>query len=181
VLIPSVASARTAADTAKTRVQFSQWATALAAFRSEYGYYPLFHSSHTVNGGADETDHVFHDVLAGKKRDGSPLTPGSPAALQNKKAISFFVFSEADFTASDSLTPNQLRDAFGTTEIAVLIDRNLDGVINTTDFGATLPLVGGIRPDATDFPASGVRSACVFYCALPGATAAAPRFIFSWK
>jgi type II secretory pathway pseudopilin PulG len=180
ILIPSVASARSAADKARTRVQFSQWTAGIAAFRTEYGYYPLFHASNLVNGGADEENHFFHDVLAGRKRDGSALDAGSSAAIQNRKLSSFLEFSESDFSLN-STTRNLLRDAFGTTDIAVLVDRNLDGVINSTDYGAALPLVGGIRPDATDVPAGGVRAGCVFYCAMPGATAAAPQFIFSWK
>jgi prepilin-type N-terminal cleavage/methylation domain-containing protein len=180
ILIPSVASARSAADKARTRVQFSQWTAAISAFRTEYGYYPLFHASNLVNGGADDENHLFHDVLAGRKRDGSVLTAGSSAAMQNRKLTCFLEFSEADFS-SGSTPRNLLRDAFGTTEIAILVDRNLDGMINSSDFGATLPMVGGIRPDATEFPSTGIRAGCLFYCAMPGATAAAPQFILSWK
>ena len=181
ILIPTVSSAKAAANRAKTRVQFNQWAAAVAAFRGEYGYYPLFDASNLVNGGADAVNHPFHDVLAGHKRDGSALTAGSSSVTQNKKLISFIVFSESDFTNAGSATPGLLHEAFGATEIAVLVDRNLDGVINSSDYGASLPAVAGIRPDATEFPAAGVRAGCVFYCALPGATTVAPQFIFSWK
>jgi prepilin-type N-terminal cleavage/methylation domain-containing protein len=181
ILIPSVNSSRTAADKAKTRVRFNQWAAAVAAFRSEYGYYPLFDASNTVNGGANDVDHLFHDVLVGRKRDGTALTAGTSAAIQNKKFIPFYTFSESDFAPIGSISPNFLSDGFGTTEMAVLVDRNLDGVINNTDYGANLPAVSGIRPGATDFPATGVRAGVVFYSAMPGATADAPQFIFSWK
>lgn len=181
ILIPSVNSSRTAVNKAKTRVQFNQWAAAITSFRSEYGYYPIFDDSNTVNGGADETDHFFHDVLAARKRNGATLTAGGSTAVQNKKLISFHTFSESDFTAVASATPQLLKDGFGATEIAVLVDRNLDGVINSTDFGEMLPTVGGIRPDDTDFPDAGVRAGVAFYSALPGATAAAPQFVFSWK
>ena len=181
ILIPSVSSAKASAGRAKTRVQFNQWAAAVAAFRGEYGYYPLFDTSNLVNGGADAVNHPFHDVLAGRKRDGSALVAGSSSATQNKKLIPFMVFSESDFTDTGSATPGLLEEAFGETDIAVLVDRNLDGVINSSDYGASLPAVAGIRPDATAFPAAGVRAGSVFYCALPGATAAAPGFIFSWK
>jgi prepilin-type N-terminal cleavage/methylation domain-containing protein len=181
ILIPTVNSSRVAANRAKTRVQFNQWAAAIAAFRSEYGFYPLFDGSNTVNGGADEIAHPFHDVLAARKRNGSALTAGSSAAVQNKKLISFYAFTESDFTDVGSATPNLLRDGFGATDIAVLVDRNLDGVINSTDFGETLPAVGGIRPEETDFPATGIRAGVAFYSAAPGATVAAPQFVFSWK
>jgi type II secretory pathway pseudopilin PulG len=181
ILIPTVNSSRTAANKAKTRVQFNQWAAAITAFRSEYGYHPLFDASNTVNGGAGEVSHPFHDVLAARNRNGSTLTAGGSAAVQNKKLIPFHTFSESDFTDGTSASPNLLHDGFGGTEIAVLVDRNLDGVIDSTDFGETLPAIGGIRPDTTDFPETGVRAGVVFYSALPGATAAAPQFVFSWK
>jgi len=181
ILIPTVMSSRVSADRARTKIQFNQWATAIESFRSEYGYYPVFDSSNLVNGGANTTDHPFHDVLAGRKRDGAPLTAGSAAATQNRKAISFYSFPESEFTDASSPAPNLLRDATGNTEIAVLVDSNRDGVINSSDFGASLPLVSGISPAASDFPDTGVRSGVVFYTLAPGASATDPQFIFSWK
>ncbi len=182
ILIPSVNSARVSANKAKTRVQFSQWAAAIASFRSEYGYYPVFDASNKVNGGITAAaEHPLHDVLAGHKRDGAALASGSSAATQNRKLIAFYSFPESDFTDAASAAPGLLCDAFGTTDIAVLVDRNLDGVINSVDYGESLPTVAGIRPSVSDFPATGVHAGVIFYSAAPGATADAPQFIFSWK
>jgi prepilin-type N-terminal cleavage/methylation domain-containing protein len=181
ILIPSATAARTAANKAKTRAQFNQWATAIELFRSEYGYYPAFDSTLKVNGGADATDHLFHDLLVARKRDGSALAGSGAAAAQNKKLICFHLFAESDFAGSDSADGGLICDAFGTTDIAVLVDRNLDGVINTDDYGADLPAVNGLRPGSSDFPAAGLRAGVVFYAALPGATAENPAFVFSWK
>lgn len=175
LLLPAIRSARIAAKKAKTRVQFSQWAGAIEAFRSEYGYYPVFDRSNLVNGGVTGAEHGFHDVLAARQRDGAPLASGNDAAVQNRRRISFHVFSEADFTP-DGL----LRDDFDNTEIAVLVDRNLDGVLNEEDFG-TLPAVQGMRPGAEDFPPGGLRAGVAFYAPAPDATAERPGFIFSWK
>lgn len=181
ILIPTISGARVSANKARTRVQFNQWGVAIAAFRSEYGYYPLLDASNKVNGGVNDTDHPFHDVLAGRKRDGSALTAGSAIALQNRKAIAFCSFGEVDFTSANSAAPNLLADAFGTTDIAVLFDRNLDGTINHLDYGDDLPAVTGLRPGTDDFPTTGIRAGAVFYCADPRATADSPQFIFSWK
>ena len=186
LLFPAIGSARNAALKARTRVQFAQWAAALEGFRSEYGFYPVLDPSNLVNPPGSSTDpaalHLFHDVLAGRRRDGAAL-PAAGAATdarqpeaQNRKLISFHAFQAADFTAD-----HLLQDAFDGTEIAVLTDRNLDGFINAADFGDALPTVAGIRPDAADFPASGVRAGVVFYVPAPGATPANPAFIFSWK
>jgi type II secretory pathway pseudopilin PulG len=180
ILIPSVSSARFAARKAETRVRFNQWAAAVASFRSEYGYYPVFHGSNRVNGAADTVDHLFFDVLAARKRDGSALTATDAAAVQNPRLIVLHTFAETELCPSDSSTPNLLCDAFGSTDIAVLVDRNLDGVINAADYGS-LPDVNGFTPGTAEFPASGIRAGVVFYSAAPGSTDAAPRFILSWK
>ncbi len=181
ILIPTVNAAKVSANKTRTRVQFNQWAAAIEAFRSEYGFYPSFHETQRVNGGVAGAEHPFHDVVAGRRRDGSALANGSAAAAQNRKRISFYAFGEAEFTAADSPMPNLLCDAFGNVEIVVLVDRNLDGVIEASDYGGSLPTVGGMRPTTEDFPATGLRMGVAFYAPAPGATAEAPAFIFSWK
>ena len=77
--------------------------------------------------------------------------------------------------------PNLLRDAFDNTEIAVLVDRNLDGVIRVGSDYAALPSVRGMTPDSLDFPAAGIRAGVLFYAPAPGAAPNNPEFIFSWK
>mgnify|MGYP001609491543 CR=1 FL=1 len=184
LMFPAVRSARVSANKARTKVQFSQWAAALEGFRSEYGYYPALDPAALVNGGATTAptgDHLFHDILAGRKRDGTALLPTGPTATQNRKLIGFYSFGEADFTNASSPTPNLLHDAFDNTEIAVLVDKNLDGVIKMGSDYAVLPAVGGLTPGTVDFPATGVRAGVIFYAPAPGADAANPEFIFSWK
>lgn len=191
LLFPGLSAARQSANRAKTRVQFTQWAAAIESFRSEYGYYPAFHSSRLVNPAGQNTDasalHLFHDILAARRRDGSALPAYNAATnnqfpeAQNRKLIRFYSFAESDFTPADSVTPNLLGDAFGRTEIAVLVDANLDGVINAADFGGTLPAVHGLSPTVADFPATGIRAGVVFYAPSPDATPANPGFIYSWK
>ena len=186
LLFPSLRAAQLAAGKARTRVQFSQWVAASEGFRAEYGYYPVFHDSHLVNPPGQVADpgtlHLFHDVLTARRRDGSALpawdssTNGQFPEAQNRKLLRFQTFANSDFTAA-----NLLCDAFGNTEIAVLIDKDLDGSIKAGSDFDTLPLVGGIRPAELDFPASGVRAGIVFYAPAPGASVARPDFIFSWK
>lgn len=186
ILLPSMQGARTAAAKARTKVQFGQWAAALEMFRSEYGRYPALHSSNLVNppgqAGAPGAPHLFHDVLAAARRDGTRLIslpagadPLSPES-QNRKLIRFHSF------AGSELGPEQLlQDASGNTEIAVLVDANLDGIIDAGDHDGVLPRVRGIRPGTADLPAAGIRAGVIFYAPSPGADAARPDFIFSWK
>jgi prepilin-type N-terminal cleavage/methylation domain-containing protein len=190
LVFPSISAARKSANRAKTKVQFSQWAAAIESFRSEYGHYPSFDSTNLVNGGATTVisgDHLFHDILAGKKRDGSaPSTAStSSAGYQNRKRITFYSFSDADLTPADSVYPHLIRDAFDNLSIAVLVDRNLDGKIDGSDYGMFPDVMtadgASIRPTATDIPATGVRAGVVFYAPDPNATAADPTLIFSWK
>lgn len=186
LLFPGIKSARIAANKARTRVQFNQWAGALENFRSEYGYYPVLSDSNLVNPPGQDSDpatlHLFHDVLAARRRDGSALPAYSSATdpqfpeIQNRRLISCLTFGDADF--SDD---NLVRDAFGNTAIAVLTDRNLDGIVKAGDDFVALPKVNGLAPGADDFPASGVRAGVVLYSIAPGATAANPGFVCSWK
>jgi len=181
ILIPTVSAARVSANKARTRVQFQQWAAAIESFRSEYGYYPTFHGSQLVNGGVAGAEHPFHDVLAGRRRDGAALANGSAAAVQNRKRISFYGFTDAEFTDAAASGPNLLCDAFGNVEIAVLVDRNLDGVITIEDCGGTWPAVAGMRPGPTEIPTTGLRAGVAFYGPAPGGSRDAPAFVFSWK
>jgi prepilin-type N-terminal cleavage/methylation domain-containing protein len=186
LLFPAVRSARQSANKAKTRVQFNQWAAAIEGFRSEYGYYPVFHSSNLVNPVGQNTDpstlHLFHDVLAGRRRDGSALPAYSSTTdaqfpeVQNRRLASFHSFGASDFT-----TDNLLHDACDNTSIAVLVDRDLDGIIKVGSDFTTLPPVNGLTPTSADFPDAGVRAGVVFYSASPDASSANPEFIFSWK
>jgi len=208
ILVPTVGGARTAATKARTRAQFSQWATAFEAFRQEYGIYPEFSSSGAqklVNAFATAEpggNHLFHDVLAGVHRDGSQLagaTTGNPtpALGQNPRRIRFFSFVESDFVTQADInagrnTPAQLnliRDAFYNTGIVVITDTNLDGVINSTDSAGEYPAVsapGGttaLRPSTADLPVTtsgGIHASVIFYCAPPGATEP-EGLIMSWK
>jgi prepilin-type N-terminal cleavage/methylation domain-containing protein len=176
LIFPTMGAARRSANKAKTKVQFTQWAAAIESFRAEYGYYPAFDSSGLVNGGVTATVHPFHDLLAGRQRDGTALAADSVAASQNRKSIRFASFGDGDFTAG-----GLLRDAFDNTAIAVLVDRDLDGVIQSGSDFTALRAVNGLTPGAADFPVAGVRAGVIFYAPAPGATPTNPDFIFSWK
>jgi hypothetical protein len=100
---------------------------------------------------------------------------------QNRKLIAFYFFASADFTSASSANPNLLCDGFEHTAIAVLVDRNLDGVIQLGRDFLVLPAVNGLAPGLVDFPVAGVRARVIFYAPAADATTANPKFIFSWK
>lgn len=150
ILIPTSSAARNAATKAKVRVQFSQWGTAIEAFRQEYGYYPTFETAganankvngNTVSATTGAALHRFYETLVGVRRDGAALTglaTGNPIPPlgQNTRRIQFINFTDADLvpfsTTDPSLTAKRglIRDAFDNTDIVVLVDRNLDGRIS---------------------------------------------------
>ena len=218
ILVPTTSAARTAAKKAKTRGQFAQWGAAIEAFRQEYGYYPTFESTgagmnkvngNTVGGTNLAAVHRFYETLVGSRRDGAALptatsgTPPPPQA-QNSRRVQFITFTEADMvpvaTTDASLTSKRglIRDAFDNTDIAVLVDRNLDGAIkiggNGGDSIATAPTVtppdntgirlapvtSGTSPDIPPVAQGGLRLGVAFYSLPPGARTTSD-FIFSWK
>lgn len=190
-IFPSFHAARTAAQQAKTRLMFGQWGLAFEGFYQEYGYYPVLDESNLVNPAGQNIDprtpHLFHDLLAARRRDGTALpayasgTSGWLPEAQNRKLICFYSFALADFTRDRAAGANLLWDGFEHTDIAVLVDRNLDGVIQLGSDFMILPAVNGLTPSLTDFPLVGVRAGVIFYAPAPGATIANPQFIFSWK
>jgi prepilin-type N-terminal cleavage/methylation domain-containing protein len=209
ILIPTGISARNAAKRSKIRAQFSQWGAAFEQFRQEYGSYPQLSPNgalKVVNPTGTSTqatgNHLFHDILAGVRRDGQALpaaTTGTPppAAAQNTRRIRFVSFTEQDFVTQADVAAgrataaqlNFIRDAFYNTSIAVVADSNLDGLINGRDSTGGFPPVTPagantpqIRPTTvlTTGTTGGTRAGVIFYCAPPGATTE-NDLIMSWR
>ncbi|MBE2214006.1 MAG: prepilin-type N-terminal cleavage/methylation domain-containing protein [Opitutaceae bacterium] len=179
IIIPAIGGAQTSARRAKTRVQFSQWSAAIEQFRQEYGYYPTF-AEDRVNGGPPGAllaeVHIFHDTLTSRRRNGDALPTGgtTPAPqVQNPKRIAFVSFGTGDLS-----TDGLIQDAFGNTQIGVLLDRNLDTNIDLTAGGgdyATSPLLTvanaqGSAVTVTTPPGNRIRAGVAFYSAGDGQT-----------
>jgi hypothetical protein len=157
-------------------------------FRQEYGYYPVVGTDGKLATAADAT--TFVRSLAGRNPDGSTVT--DDAALNgNLKRLSLSTFGTADFFDPDrpegppDYNGNELLcDAFGNTEIGVLVDRNGDGFIRSADDGAPAPVRGagggpGLVPAEADLPGAGVRGGVLFYTA--GRGASPDDMVLSWK
>ena len=188
ILVPTVGAARNAAWNARTRVQFAQWAAAMEQFRQEYGYYPEVGTGGKLATPADALR--FVRTLGGRNPDGSAVA--AAADLNgNTKRIAFCTFTETDFFDPDRIeggadySGNELlRDAFGNTEIGLLVDRNGDGLVKPGDEGAAVAVasvLGGapFGPGEADYPAVGVRAGVLFYSAGRGASQA--DLIMSWR
>jgi hypothetical protein len=163
LLIPTSPFEGTPAKIAKTKVQFGQWAIALGAFKQEYGYYPRIDTaiSGTTSDNKINTGH-FAAKLAAKSLNGVPL----PAGI---KHLRFYDFSSNELFG----TPPQLHDAYGNTDIAVLIDKNGDDIINTQDVPAppSVKAKGGgtFAPTAEELGLTkGIRAGVLFYSAGQG-------------
>jgi len=182
ILIAAASGVRDSASKARVKLQFAQWASAIEAFRSEYGQYPQLGASNKINGGeqggSGGGEHLFHDILAGRRRDGQPLGP--LAAAQNRRHIRFYTFAQSEFSESGGGSV-LIQDALGNTDIAVLLDRNLDGRIDAADYPA-LPVVSreGVLIGAPLLPQGGLTISVAFYSAGAHATIANPEFIVSW-
>jgi len=190
ILIPTVGKVRESARKAKVRTQLSQWAVAIETFRSEYGYYPDIKgvSGGKVNGGSFSASfssaHFFHDVLGGRRRDGSqPGTVGATDPLgqnHNRKRIVFTTIGPDEINAGGKII-----DAFGNEDIAVIIDTDYNGVIPSADItGASVqagsPVTGSsFTPPASKIPAAGVRSGVVLFSA--GSGKSANDIVYSWQ
>ena len=173
ILIPSTAAARVSMRRAQTKVLFSQWIAAMELFRQEYGIYPA------IDRGTGKVDAaVFAGALTGRRLDGSAVENAGELA-GNSRRIAFYAVGENESNAARTA----LLDAFGNSEIAVLIDTNGDGRITDAD-----GRVVGVRsadgtvftPSVSDLDLSaGIRAGVIFYSAGNGRSSG--DLIFSWK
>lgn len=138
IIIPTTASVRTSAKKARVKSQFAQLGVAIETFRAEYGYYPNF--SATTSGTiptkakVNEVAGLFYKTLTGKKQDGTALAvatqPDKRAAEFNVKRLSFYGFSNEE---ASSVENPIITDAFGNEDIAIVVDRDLNGIIPAVD------------------------------------------------
>ena len=175
ILIPTTASVRVAARRAKTKVQFGQWAVAMDQFRQEYSYYPAIDGG---SGGRVASD-FFAGALTGQTLDGmGAATPSHLAG--NAKLLRFYHIGESEIND----TRTQLVDGFGNTDIAVIYDKNGDGMISDAD-GEVIAVSGQGRgtaflPSSDDLNLTvGVRAGVIFYSAGNGTVPS--DLVFSWK
>jgi len=182
IIIPTVGSVKVSANKAKTKVQFSQWAAGIGLFKQDYGYYPFFASGTTppTNDTAyklsnQTVNQLFFEILSGKKPDGSAITGNSLA--QNKRRSSYYSFSDSELTSNGAVV-SSINDAFNNTEIAVVIDYNYDGVIDSSAVTSTSVRSGNATegygtayaPVASTIPNGGIRAGVVFYSAGKGSS-----------
>jgi prepilin-type N-terminal cleavage/methylation domain-containing protein len=183
ILIPVVSAVKVTANKAKTKVQFSQWSAAISLFKQDYGFYPDFGASAPttdtgVNLSTGSVAQLFFDVLSGKKPDGTAIN--GAALTQNKRRGSYYDFSATELSATGA-TVDSIIDAFGNTEIRVIIDYNYDGLITT---GTAAVRAGnategfGTAYSPVAFPNGGVRAGVVFYSAGKGSNAT--DIVTSW-
>lgn len=179
IIIPTTGAVRTAAKKAQTKTQFNNWATAMNLYKQEYGYFPPINrttygsaTGNTLKPGA------FAIALTGRELDGDALASNASAAdlFGNKKRISFYSIADNDLNTAKTA----IIDAFENTEIAVIYDRDANGMITTADIDSGgVPTVNGLTPDTGITATEGPRATVIFYSA--GKAGAAGDIVYSWK
>ena len=132
----------------------------------------------------------FVRTLSGRNVDGSAVT--NAADLNgNAKRIAFYSFAAGEFAdpadpdgGMDGSSRGLLCDAFGNTEIGLLVDRNGDGLVKPGDDGTVVAVTAAqsginVVPAEADLPAAGVRATVLIYSAGRGASQS--DLILSWK
>lgn len=153
ILIPAVGVVQSKARKAKTKSQFSQYVTALEAFKGEYGFYPVFASG----GGGSQGDSVvelhsgnnsdtFYGILTGRDFDtGNPISSSSEAFRYNRRKLSFYSFSDQEIADKEYASQYRIREgsiltASGNWLVEYVADSNLNGIIvkeNLTSYKTT--------------------------------------------
>ncbi len=193
IIIPTTGAVRTAAKKAQTKSQFSQWTNAFTLFKQEYGYYPTIGTDGTdnlISTAADTEEFVI--TFTGKNINGTSLGTSAAEIAKlngNKRRLLLYSFSASELPTA--ATPF-LTDAFGNTEIGILVDSNGDGVIKNGSgpgqdgvLAAVNPVGGGspFTPSSgsatSDIPTDGIKAGVIFYTA--GKDGSASNAVMSWK
>lgn len=185
IIIPTTGKVREAAKKARVKSQFSQWGTAIEQFRAEYGYYPNFSTttSGTIPDAASINDvaGLFFHTLTGKDGNGLATNLLARAKDANTRRITFTSFTPEEAT---SVVNPVITDAHGNTDITIIVDRDLNGVIPASVITQANAAVTSVStgdtytPTATDVPTD-VRAGVIFISA--GKDAKSESIIYSWK
>ena len=132
IIIPAVGAVQNNARKAKQQAIYSQWASALALHKQDYGYFPRDLSLKNA-----EDRNILILALTGVSPGGGDLDTINP------KRISYYSFSEGELTsdldnpwdspATDLEDSPYIIDTFGNHDIRVVFDNDRDGVIRASD------------------------------------------------
>ncbi|MDR0679427.1 MAG: hypothetical protein LBF42_00040 [Puniceicoccales bacterium] len=132
---------RNAGLTARTRIQFIQYESALKAYCHEYGEMPPFIGQEEILYlNRDGNSELLIKALSGRNPDGSQLSQQDKDYL-NPFAKKFYTFADSDFfrRKNGSLDRSQLADAFNNPNICIILESALDN--DTTIPKALLPQI----------------------------------------
>jgi prepilin-type N-terminal cleavage/methylation domain-containing protein len=174
IIIPTTGAVRNAAKKAQTKSQFNNWVSAMVLFKQEYGYLP----TEVAQANKIASDR-FAGALTGRTLAGVAIT-ATTQLYGNRKKMSFYSFSDNDL--DNPTTPTAIVDAFGNTDIAIYMDRNGNGIIESgaPDSGGQVTVISvnstTARTPTITYP---VRAPVVFYSAGRGESNS--DIIYSWK
>jgi prepilin-type N-terminal cleavage/methylation domain-containing protein len=146
ILIPTVGAVRKQANIAASKVQLSNYVTAIQMFKGEYGFYPFADGADVnfqLNSGTNND--LFIRTLSGRLVDGSG--PDNDPTEGNRRRIGFLSFSESEFLEGTTT----IADRFNNTNIVIVIDGDGDGRVTPTGFAEVKsPLTAYLGEDPAD-------------------------------
>lgn len=177
IIIPTVAGVKVSANNSKTKVQFSQWSTAIEQFRQENGFYPFFEGSNPptddnpINLGMSAVARQrFFEILNGRLVNGDALTDKSQgsALTQNKRRANYYTFGANEITTAGN-TVSAFKDAFENQDIVLVIDYNYNGMIDKNKVNLAVrsgnDATGYGQTVTPDVPADDIRAGVIIYSA----------------
>lgn len=180
IIIPTTGAVRNAAKKAQTKSQFNNWVSAMVLFKQEYGYYPDIATSNKLD--SDK----FAVALTGRAISGAAASASDITDSGNRKRLSFYSIADSDLRdPTNTSAPGPIVDSFGNTDIVVFIDRNGNGLIESSGSPSegsagvgVLPIGGALLTPtpAITFP---IRAPVVFYSAGKGTSNT--DIVYSWK
>lgn len=170
ISVPAVNAVRNSAKVSQSRTQFNQYIAALESYYVEYQYYPTFTIGTEPIGPGDHQTAINHPPVRSElfsfSLTGRFLNPALPAAQANiirnlgynPRELRFYQFGDREIDATGS-SP-RIIDAFGNSDLFVVIDTDGDGLLRAASF-THLDLANDVRASVAFYsrpnPGAGFR------------------------
>ncbi len=153
ILIPTVGMIKEKAKIATSKVQLSQYLTAIQSFKGEYGYYPFsndLNGNHELDLSSVQKSKLFYETLSARSFSNAS---NSVSVEGNRRRIQFYTFNEHEIAdgLDHGISKNTIVDSFGNNQIRIVFDHDNDGIVSVPD------------PDGSGASKKDVRSSVTAY------------------
>ena len=184
LLTPMISSAQKNATKTTCKTFFTNIATALEQYRSEYGYFPTFLTGRDrINLDDGSYSENFVKAISGRDTDGSPLSTSDRREF-NRRGKMFLEFTAQNLVQKKNSSQWRVVDSFGNPNIYICVDGDNDGFIKQGFPTATDGINRTELKELVPNPQTGIRAKAIVFTLKKDSKKASADYasedVFSW-